>query len=48
MLAVLRNWQEETKAGAALEDSIEAYFKEAEALSSEEIDALCRRIAEAK
>ncbi len=48
MLAALRNWQEETKAGSALEDYFEAYFEEAEALTSDEIDALCRRIAEAK
>ena len=48
VLAALRNWQEETKAGAALEDYFEAYFEEAEALSSDEIDAMCRRIAEAR
>ncbi|HEX5368009.1 MAG TPA: hypothetical protein VFY10_01200 [Dehalococcoidia bacterium] len=48
VLAALRNWQEETKAGAGLEDYFEAYFEEAEPLTSDEIDALCRRIAEAK
>jgi hypothetical protein len=46
VLAALRNWQEESKA-VDLADYYEAYFEEHEPLSSEEIDALCQRIAKA-
>jgi hypothetical protein len=45
VLAALRNWQEETQT-VDLADFYEAYFEEHEPLSSDEIDALCRRIAE--
>jgi len=42
VLAALRNWQEESKT-VDLAD----YFEQDEPLESTEIDALCRRIAEA-
>ena len=44
LLAALRNWQEEAKS-VALDDLFEAYFENVEALSSDEIDSLCDRIA---
>jgi hypothetical protein len=46
VLAALRNWQEESQT-VDLADYFEAYFENEEPLASEEIDALCRRIAEA-
>lgn len=46
MLAALRNWQEESRS-VDLADYYEAYFEEHEPLSSEEIDNLCARIADA-
>ncbi len=46
VLAALRNWQEES-AASDLADNFEAYFEGGEPLSSEEIDALCERIAAA-
>lgn len=46
VLAALRNWQEEAQT-VDLADYYEAYFEEHEPLEHEEIDALCRRIAEA-
>jgi hypothetical protein len=45
VLAALRNWQEETLI-VDLADYFEAYFEQAEPLTSAEIDTLCSRIAE--
>ena len=45
VLAALRNWQEESKT-IDLADYFEAYFEQDEPLDSNEIDALCSRIAE--
>jgi hypothetical protein len=44
VLAALRNWQEESKT-VDLADYFEAYFEQDEPLESDEIDALCSRIA---
>jgi hypothetical protein len=46
LLAALRNWQDES-ASTNLADLYEGYFEEHEPLSSQEIDELCARIAEA-
>ena len=45
VLAALRNWQEQAQT-YEVADFFEAYFEEHEPLSSDEIDALCTRIAE--
>jgi hypothetical protein len=46
VLAALRNWQDESK-NVDMADQYEAYFEFDEPLSSEEIDAVCLRMAEA-
>jgi hypothetical protein len=46
LLAALRAWQDMV-GPMHLEDEYEAYFEAHEPLSKEEIDAVCRRIAEA-
>jgi hypothetical protein len=46
MLAALRGWQDMAEP-LHLVDEYEAYFEAYEPLTSGEIDALCRRIAEA-
>ena len=46
LLAALRNWQDESQT-IDLADHYEAYFEFHEPLSSDQIDALCARIAEA-
>ena len=46
VLAALRNWQDESRT-IDLADHYEAYFEFHEPLSSDAIDALCARIAEA-
>jgi hypothetical protein len=46
LLAALRFWQQIAEQEPIADNEYEAYFEEHEPLSSAEIDALCRRIAE--
>ena len=44
LLAALRFWQQVSRVEDLANNEYEAYFEEHEALSSEEIDALCQKV----